>query len=119
MTNTKLTKRDALNYVIENCELPEDIKEKLEGMVEVLARRTSANRKPTAKQKENKELGLVAIEVLRGIQPATVTEVLKADPETFADISNQRMSAILNQLIKEDRCEKLIEKGRSYFKVVE
>ena len=29
MTNTKMTQRIAINYVMDNCELPEDVKENL------------------------------------------------------------------------------------------
>ena len=49
----KMTNRKALAYVLENCDLPTEVAEKVEKMVAQLDKKSSAERKPTARQAEN------------------------------------------------------------------
>ena len=58
MTNSKMTNRKALDYVIKHFEeeIPVDVLEKLNSMVSALDKKASAERKPTAKQTENADI---------------------------------------------------------------
>ena len=49
----KITNVKAIDYVIANCEVPTEVKEKLEKMREQFVKKNSAERKPTANQVEN------------------------------------------------------------------
>lgn len=119
MTTNKMTNKKALEFVLESYEVPADVREKLEKMVESLARKaTSGTRKPTAKQVEN--------EGIRG----DILELMSAHPETvysIADISkaipalneanNQRVSALVSPMVKDGRVVKTMVKGKANFQI--
>ena len=72
------------------------------------------SRKVTARQKENEGIKATILEVLtdKGI---TVTELLgKLDIE---DMTNQRASALLRQLVLDGKVVKTVEGKKSYFSV--
>lgn len=52
----KMTNRKALDYVLENCDLPSDVSEKLSAMLVALDKKSGGTRKPTANQIANEEM---------------------------------------------------------------
>lgn len=112
-----MTNKGALNYVLENCELPKEVEEKLIHMVEQLEKKSSSPRKETKTQIENKELCEIALETLINSQEKmTVTDVLKATPIfKEKELSTQKVSALLKILLEDNKIEKVVEKGKSYF----
>lgn len=114
----KMTYTKALEMVINGYELAPEVAEKLKALKDSLNKKHE-NRKPTAKQKDNESLKERIFEALEILEKGvTVTELQKSDP-MFEDFSNQKLSALCNQLYKEDKIDKFVEKGRSYFKVKE
>lgn len=114
----KMTNVKAINYVVENfgADLPADVAEKLV-KIKASFEKKSENRKPTATQKENevvKEAILAVLEEAEG--GLTVTEI-QAKDETLGAASNQKVSALLRQLVEANKVEKYTEKKKSYFKV--
>lgn len=114
----KMTNVKAINYVVENfgADLPADVAEKL-AKIKASFEKKSENRKPTATQKENevvKEAILAVLEEAEG--GLTVTEI-QAKDETLGAASNQKVSALLRQLVEANKVEKYTEKKKSYFKV--
>ena len=110
----KMTNAKALNYVIANCEIPTDVKEKLEKMLEQVQKKSSADRKPTATQKENVDFKNA---ILGGMVPGTkytISDLMKAVPE-IAELSNQRVSAIVRQLKDDGLVIRTEEKRKAYF----
>ena len=84
--------------------------------IELLAKK-SASKKPTKAQLENAVLKDKLVEVLGGFENgATASEVLKADV-AFDGMSNQKISALLNQLVKAEVLTKVVDKGKSLFSV--
>ena len=62
-------------------------------------------------------LKLVIIEVLKANkEPMTITEMMKAD-ETLGGLTNQKISAIIRQMIKEETVERLEDKKKAMFTV--
>ena len=113
MENKKMTNKMALEWILENTDLTSDVKEKVVSMIEALDRKSSANRKPTATQKENehfKELIMLTI----GTEGKTVTEIMKSIPE-FDGLANQKISALVKQLVDAQKLTRTSIKGRSYF----
>ena len=53
MTNTKMTYGKAISYVMENYDLPAEVADKLTALSESLAKKSGAERKPTATQVAN------------------------------------------------------------------
>ena len=114
---TKMTYAVALSHVLANCELPEDVREKLVTLNESLAKKASAEKKPTAKQKENSELAEQVLTYLRECgQPKTVSDLL-AECECVKGMSNQKVSALLRGMLGSS-VERVEDKRKAYFKAL-
>jgi hypothetical protein len=120
MTNTsrKPTKRDhfnallAINEVASNPALVEFIEHELD----LLNRKNTAERKPTAKQVENagyKEAILAYFEPDVLYSCADVTKGCPACVE--AGLSAQRVSALLGQLVDAGSLTKMVEKRKTFY----
>lgn len=120
MEKTKVTQKMALGYVLENCEVPADIKEKLEKMLEQVEKKASSGSKSmSATQKANAELAEKIVGEMEENRLYTVTEMLKVLPcLAEEEYTNQKISAIMSNLVKEGKVERVIDKRKSYFKVV-
>jgi hypothetical protein len=90
----------------------------LEHEVELLNKKSSKSGQ-TKTQKENellKEALLTAFETMEG--PVTISEFQEKSAAPVAGLSNQKLSALLNQLVKAEKMVKTVEKKRSYFALV-
>ena len=87
--------------------------------MELLAKKNSSDRKPTAVQEANNGIKETIIELLadRG-EPMTISEMQKASPE-LAELTNQRISALVRQLILEGKIVREEIKRKAYFKLAE
>ena len=117
-TTNKMTYVKALNYVLENCTLPEDVTERLEALRAQTEKRHTSDGKPTKAQTENTELANQLYELmLAKTGKRTVSEWMNLD-ETFGDMSNQKVSALMRILEKAGKVLKTAEKRKSYFEAV-
>ena len=117
-TIKKMTKADYFRQIMANYPLNEDEKAFVEHELELLAKKNSAEKKPTAQQTANEGLKSTIVEVLTkngGLM--TVTDVQKSCEELSA-LSNQRISALLRQLKEEGKVERVEDKRKAYFKAV-
>lgn len=112
----KMTNKLALSYVLEKCELPQDVKEKLENMIAQLEKKSSSPKKETKTQLENKKLCEIALSTLSYDERKTVSDVLK-QTELFKEmeLSTQKVTSLLKILVDTDKAIKIVEKGKSYF----
>lgn len=120
MANKKMTKRDyynallALDEVKGNPNLVDFINHELE----LLAKKNSAEKKPTAVQVANNGIKEVIVETLADSgKMMTISEMQKANAE-LGNLSNQRISALVRQLISDGVLERIEDKRKAYFKVV-
>jgi lipoate-protein ligase A len=75
----------------------------------------SANRKPTANQQENVEFKEVIKAVLEGNEKGlTVSEIMTAD-EKLVGLTNQRVTALLTQLVKAEEVVRTVDKKKAYY----
>ncbi len=118
-TTEKMTNKVALSYVLKNYDLPADVAEKIEGMLIQLEKRSSAERKPSARQIENEALKGQIVEAMEPNRLYSVGEMLKEFVFFPADMTPQRLSAIMTQLVSADKVERMVEKRKVYFKVAE
>ena len=118
MTMEKMTNVKAINYVLGNCEVPADVKEKLEKMREQFVKKNSAERKPTANQVENQGYKADILAYLGTVENATITDLMKAVP-SLAELSNQRVSAIVRQLKDSGEVVREEIKRKAYFSLAE
>lgn len=115
---TKMTYVDALTMVLamEDVKANDALTDKLKALQNSLAKKgSSKDKKPTAKQKENEGIKarILALMEAEPTRLFTVTELCKAFEE--ADISNQKMSALLRQLIAEGKVDRVEEKRKAFF----
>lgn len=116
MENKKMTKREYFGVlreiVIDRPELVAFIDHEL-GLLEKKANSS----KMTTTQKENENIKNVIVETLGNLgRYATITEIQDGN-EMLALLSNQKISALLKQLVDAEIVEKQIDKKKAYFKV--
>ena len=115
----KMTNSKALAFVIANCEVPADVKEKLEKMKAQIDKKNSAERKPTATQKENVGYKSAILEYLATCDEGqTIGDIIKGCAEV-SDLTNQRVSAIVRQLKDEGSVVREEIKRKAYFSLAE
>ena len=121
----RLTKRDHFNTLLTIPEVANnpDLVAFIENEIDLLNKKSnsSSDRKPTARQSENAGLKEAILAYLRQNDPATITELMKNVPELAAieNLTNQRTSAIVRQMIEIDKTvERLVEKRTAYFKAI-
>lgn len=122
MTN-KMTNRTALTSALEfipNVAENEELRAKLNAMIDALDKKNASPRKLTERQNENAGLKVAILSGMEVGRGYTVSELMTAIPELakIEGLSNQRVSAIANQMVDEKTLEKYSEKRRTYFRVV-
>ena len=81
-----------------------------------LLEKKSSNSGQTKTQKENETIKKKIVETLRDLgKYATITEIQNANVE-LSTYSNQKISALLKQLVDNKEIEKVIDKKKAYFK---
>ena len=127
MTNSKkMTKKDYFTTIrsyIETAgltklgEVPaDDVLAFIEHELELLAKKNSADKKPTAVQIANESIKDAIYEGMEPNRLYTITELIKEIPEC-ADLTNQRVSALIRQMMPE-RIERVEEKRKAYFRKI-
>lgn len=113
---TKMTQKVALNYVVENCELPEEVKAKIESMIASLEKKSakSGERKPTKTQIANEGFKSIIVDNMEHGRLYTITEIAKEMP-FGEELSNQRVSALVRQLKDAGIVVRTEEKRKAYF----
>lgn len=110
----KMTNAKALNYVLTNCEITDEVREKLEKMLEQVQKKSSAERKPTETQKENANFKVAILSAMEVGKQYTISDLMKCVPE-IADLTNQRVSAMVRQLKDEGLVTREEIKRKAYF----
>ena len=109
----KITNVKALEFVLANCELSAEYKEKIEKMKAQFEKKNSAEKKPTATQIANEGIKSVILEVLNG-KTMTISEMQKASAE-LTPLSNQKISALLKQMVDNGTVIRIEDKRKAYF----
>ncbi len=117
MTN-KMTKREMFAMLMEKYDFTEVEKAFIKHEIELLDRKRGGERKPTATQVANvalKEdiLSYMGENVNRIF---TVSELIKEVP-SLEGLSNQKVSALVSQLVGDGKVVKIVEKRKSYFQI--
>ena len=116
----KMTKKDHFNMLkaIPEVAQNEALMNFIEHEIELLEKKNSSEKKPTATQKANEGFKAKIVEVLKANDnPMTITEIQKADNE-LGEMPNQRVSALVRQLKDEGLVERIEDKKKAYFKAV-
>ena len=116
MTN-KMTYVKALEIAMKSVEDNKEVYEKLEALKESISKKSSAERKPTATQKANEGYKEAILSFMEVGKKYTISELMKSVVE-IADLSNQRVSALVRQLKESGLVERTEEKRKAYFSKV-
>ena len=113
MTN-KMTYVKALEIAMKAVEDNKEVTEKLEALIESISKNNSAEKKPTTTQKANEEYKKAILSFMEVGKKYTISELMKEVVE-LADLSNQRVSALVRQLKDSGLVERTEEKRKAYF----
>ena len=121
MSNTKkMTKKQMFTNLLAKYGFTQDEKDFINHEIELLDKKNvnkSGEKKLTAKQKENEAYKVEILGIISE-EAHTVSEILKSGdfPE---DMTNQRISALLKQMIEADLVVRTEKDRKAYFKAVE
>ena len=120
MAEKKITKKMVVEMMLadEKIVANEVFKAYLENELELLKKK-SENKKATKNQEANVEIKADILEVMAHMVPSTATEIMNAvksvDTVKYATLTNQRVSALLRQLIEDNKVIKSVDKKVSKF----
>ena len=117
MANTKkITKATRFNQLlsIDAVKSNPDLVAFIEHELELLAKKNASDKKPTATQIANNGIKETILDTLADNKVMTITEMQKANAD-LADLSNQKISALVRQLIAEGLVKKEEIKRKAYF----
>ena len=120
MKEKKITKRERFNQLLAIAEVKAnaDLTKFIEHELELLAKKSSSTSdKPTAVQVANEGIKTAILDYMAN-EPNrlfTITEMQKEIAEC-AELSNQRVSALIRQLKEDGKVVRVEEKRKAYFK---
>ena len=117
MTN-KMTYVKALEIAIKAVEDNKEVAEKLEALKASVAKKNSAERKPTATQKVNESYKVAILNGMESGKAYTITDLMKSVAE-ISELSNQRVSAIVRQMVESGTVTREEVKRKAYFTKIE
>ena len=83
--------------------------------MELLAKKNTADKKPTAQQEANAVIKQNVLTVLADGEKRTVSDLLKMVPDLPDTMTNQRMSAIVRQMVDAGQVIRTEDKRKAYF----
>ena len=119
-TNKKITKRERFNSLLSLSEVQAnaDLVAFIKHEIELLDKKNSGEKKLTIQQVANEGIKDAIVEGMEENRLYTVTELIKEITECN-ELTNQRVSALLRQLISEGKVVKTIDKRKAYFQLAE
>ena len=113
----KTKKKEMFNFIKSKMSDYPEVVAFVDHELELLARKNSAERKPTVNQLDNKKIKKVVLEGI-GTNSYTITEIIKnvlANTE-WADLTRSRMTAIATQMAEDGDLIREVIKRKAYYK---
>lgn len=116
---TKATAWGIVKGIVENSGHAQtaELVEKIDNELALLAKKNSAEKKPTAQQTANEGIKLAILNGMENGTAYTITDIIKSVPEC-ADLTNQRVSALMRQLVEAGAVVRTEDKRKAYFSKV-
>lgn len=112
----KITRMSAMDFVLENCEVPTEVREKLVTIRDSFARKSTTERKPAKEQIENDRLRAVLVDFMQPEEQYTITDFIK-NIKGFEEFTTQKVSGLLSPLVKSGVVTRVKgEKNKTYFR---
>ena len=116
MANTKkMTKKDYFEQIKAKYNLTADEVAFIDHEIELLEKKNSADKKPTAQQVANKSTQEAILAYMEDGKMYTITDLIKSVPEC-ADMTNPRVSALVRQMVLDGAVVRIEDKRKAYFK---
>ena len=110
----KMTKAQMFAQIKANHNLSADEVAFIDHELELLAKKNSAEKKPTAQQTANEGIKTAILDGMESGKAYTITEIIKSVPEC-ADLTNQRVSALMRQMVDSGAVVRTEDKRKAYF----
>ena len=121
-SSAKLTKAQKFAMIANIAEVKNNpmLAEFIAHEVELLAKKNSADKKPTAQQEANATIkaDILAVMEANPNQLFTVSELLKKVPNLPDTMTNQRMSALVRQMVDAGSVKRTEDKRKAFFSLV-
>ena len=122
MENKKMTKKDwyGVLMAMEEVKANAGAMEFIQHEVELLERKNSADRKPTATQIANEGIKETILSVMEKNNIYTITQILKLVQPKHSDIelTNHRISALVRGLMNDNKVVRIEDKRKAFFQIV-
>lgn len=112
----KLTNTKALDYVLEHCELPDDVREKVENIKTSYAKKRSDSGKPTPTQEANNALADRIYEAMEENVEYTASDII-ANVEEAHGLNTQKVAPVMKILVATGRAVKTEGRKTTYRKI--
>lgn len=112
----KMTKREMFNQIMAHT-TDEAEKEFLAHELELLEKKNASDKKPTKKQEANSDVKATMLTEMEPGKLYTVTDMLKNLPSLAgdADMTNQKISALVRQMVADGLLTRTEDKRKAYF----
>ena len=116
MENKKMTKMQKFEMLSKLDAVKSDpvLSEFVAHEMELLSKKNSAEKKPTAQQVANAGVQTAILNGMEDGRAYTITDLIKEVPEC-ADLTNQRVSALVRQLVDAGKVVRTEDKRKAYF----
>ena len=119
MTNTRITKKDRYNELLNIAEVAAnpELVAFIEHEKELLARKNatpSGERKPTKTQIANEGIKAEMLDLMQSGTSYLISDMMKMFP-TLAEYPSQKIVALMRQLVKDEKVVREEIKGKAYF----
>ena len=119
--NKKMTKKDYF-YILRNAYPKDasnysDVINFIDHEIDLLEKKNSGSKKPTAQQTANASIKDAILAGMEGNRLYSISEIQKEIP-ACADVTNQRISALLRQMIDDGLVVRTEDKRKAFFSLV-
>ena len=113
---TKATAWGIVKTIVEQSGHPktDELVEKIQNELNLLAKKNSAEKKPTAQQTANEGIKSAIVDGMESGKAYTITDIIKSVP-ACADLTNQRVSALMRQMVESGAVIRTEDKRKAYF----
>ena len=120
-TTKKMTHKDYFTALLDMPEVQNypGRTESIEGRITALEKKASAPKKESEadKVKSGIKADVLAFLSANEGKKFTITQMMKQVPNLPAEISNQRLTSLVTQMVRENEVERVVEKRVSYFTI--
>ena len=120
-TDKKMTKRDYFNLIRAtyptDAENYTDVIAFIDHEVDLLDKKNTSEKKPTKTQIENEGNKQIVLDTLAAFTDGKTISEIQAANEVLAEMSNQKVSALVRQMVRDGSLVRIEDKRKAYFKV--